>query len=133
MRQHGSFTMAWNGPILVVTYKDVWNVEAVVALHAAARAAWLANPLPQWAMLTNASDWEGGTPEMLERWWTFFGDAVQNGLSTVTDLLPTSFHALIVKGLAERAASMVQYQRSNDLSEAYRWLESRGFSAATIP
>jgi hypothetical protein len=58
---------------------------------------------------------------MLERRWTFFfGDAVQNGITTVTDLLPTGFHALIVKGLVERAASMVRYQRNKDFSEAYR-------------
>lgn len=133
MRQHGSFTMAWNGPILVVTYQDAWNEEAVIALHAAARAAWTNCPLPQWAMLTNASQWDGGTPEVLHRWWNFFEDAVQHGMTTVTDILPTSFHALLVKGLADRASSMVCYQRSENLAEAYRWLKSQGYSAAALP
>lgn len=133
MRQHGSFTMAWNGPILVVTYQDTWNEEAVIALHAAARAAWTNCPLPQWAMLTNASQWDGGTPEVLHRWWNFFEDAVQHGMATVTDILPTSFHALLVKGLADRASSMVCYQRSANLAEAYRWLKSQGYAAAALP
>lgn len=133
MRQHGSFTMAWNGPILVVTYQDTWNEEAVIALHAAARAAWTNCPLPQWAMLTNASQWDGGTPEVLHRWWNFFEDAVQHGMATVTDILPTSFHALLVKGLADRASSMVCYQRSANLAEAYLWLKSQGYSAVALP
>lgn len=40
-------TIGMERPHLVVPYKDFWNEEAVVALHVAARAAWVANPLPQ--------------------------------------------------------------------------------------
>lgn len=131
MRQHGSFSLIWNGPILVVAYQELWNVEAVVALHAEARDAWSQRGSMPWAMLTDASQWEGGTPEVLERWWVFFGDAVANGLTTVTDILPTSFHALVIQDLADRASSMANYKRSEGRADAFAWLASQGFESAS--
>lgn len=130
MRQHGNFTLGWRGAVLVVTYMDTWNEEAVVALHAAARAAWSERPGTTWAMLTDASRWDGGTPEVLERWWEFFSDAVANGMTTVTDILPSSFHALLVKALAERASSMTTYCSSKDLDSAFEWLAQQGFASS---
>ena len=127
MRQHGSFTLEWNGPILHVTYSDLWNEEAVLALHAAARAAWVERGYAQWAMLTDARQWEGGTPEVLARWWVFFADAVANGMTTVTDILPSTFHAAVVAGLAERASAMATYHRGENMADAFAWLATKGF------
>lgn len=129
MRQHGLFAMEWNGPILVVSYMDTWNLQAAEALHKAAQQAWKARTTQQWAMLSDLRRWEGATPDTLQRWWTFFDDAVANGLSTVTDIFPTHFHALMVEQVAQRAATMVNYRHSDDRHAAFAWLAEQGIVA----
>lgn len=130
MRQHGRFTMNWRGSILVVRYMDTWNVETVVALHQAAQQARSNCPTPQWAMLSDLSQWDGATPEALDRWWEFFDDGVANGLTTVTDVFSTSFHGLLVDGIAKRASAWVNYWRSDSQAEAFIWLAQQGFDDA---
>ncbi|MDT8990849.1 hypothetical protein RQP54_08210 [Curvibacter sp. APW13] len=129
MRQHGLFSMAWNGPILVVRYLDTWNMEAVLALHQAAQSAWTARTFPQWAMLSDLSHWDGATPETLERWWVFFDDCVAQGLTTVTDIFSSQFHGLLVESVAQRASALVNYRRSDNRTEAFSWLAAQGFAA----
>ncbi|QLI81601.1 hypothetical protein HZU75_08685 [Chitinibacter fontanus] len=59
--QHGEFQYKWQHNVLVVTYTGSWNVQAVHALHQTVAANWQARPEQRWAMLTDASHWEGGT------------------------------------------------------------------------
>ncbi|QLG89136.1 hypothetical protein HQ393_13280 [Chitinibacter bivalviorum] len=125
--QHGEFQLRWQGDVLIVTYSGLWNEQAVIALRSAVMPAWLARGGEPWAMLTNAAHWEGGTPEVLEAWWGFFEECVSYGLLAVTDILPSHFHALVVKSLAERASQLVNYRRSNSMSDAARWLAEQGF------
>lgn len=128
MRQHGLFSMAWNGPVLVVRYLETWNLEAAEALHRAARLAWTDRKAQQWAMLSDLSQWDGATPETLERWWQFFDDCVAHGLTTVTDIFSTQFHGLLVESVAQRASAVVNYHRSYDRAEAFAWLSAQGFT-----
>ncbi|HRK40276.1 MAG TPA: hypothetical protein PK347_18025 [Burkholderiaceae bacterium] len=130
MRQHGFYSLGWNGSILVVRYMDTWNVEAAVALHQAAQQAWMNRPASTWAMLSDLSQWEGATPETLDRWWQFFDDGVANGLTTVTDIFSTRFHGLLVDSIAKRASAWVNYRRSDNEAEAFEWLAQQGFPAA---
>lgn len=125
--QHGDFQYKWLHNVLVVTYSGCWNVQAVHALHQTLAANWQAKSVQRWAMLTDASHWEGGTPEVLDAWWVFFEDAVAHGMCTVTDILPSHFHALLVQSLAERAARSVTYQRSENIQAAKLWLAQQGF------
>ena len=129
MRQHGLFSMDWKGPVLVVCYLDTWNMETVLALHQAARQAWTERTAPQWDMLSDLSQWDGATPETLERWWGFFDDCVANGLTTVTDIFSTQFHGLLVESVAQRASALVNYRRSLNRHEAFAWLGEQGFVA----
>ena len=129
MRQHGLFSMTWNGPILVVRYLETWNLETVVALHQAARLAWADRAGAQWAMLSDLRQWDGATPDTLERWWTFFDDAVTHGLTTVTDIFSTKFHGLLVDSVAQRASAVVNYRRSANPADGFAWLAAQGFAA----
>lgn len=124
---HGEFTLAWHGDVLLVTYAKVWNPQAVQALHHAAQAMWSPPPRRPWAMLTDARDWLGSSPEVFERWWIFYQDAVANGMSTVTDVLPSRFHELVVKDLMARAAAVTTFRHSHDMEEAWQWLALQGF------
>ena len=128
LRQHGSFTLVWQGDVMLVTYTDTWNLQAVQALHEAALRTWEQRGMRPWAMLTDASQWDGGTPEVFALWWKFFEDAVAHGMQAVTDILPTHFHALIVKDLAERAARLAIYRPSENVAQARAWLASLGYS-----
>jgi hypothetical protein len=128
--QHGDFHSQWRGDVLIVTYTGSWNLQAVQALHASLLPSWQARAGKPWAMLTDASRWEGGTPEVLDEWWLFFEDAVKHGMSTVTDILPSHFHALVVQALAERASKLAHYQRSQDIKSASAWLAQQGFNLA---
>ena len=130
MRQHGLYSMDWNGAVLMVHYMDTWNVEAVMALHQAAQQAWINRPAPHLAILSDLSLWDGATPETLDRWWVFFDDCVSNGLTTVTDIFPSRFHGLLVDSIAQRASERVNYRRSDNQAEAFKWLAQQGFTAA---
>lgn len=127
MRQHGEYHIEWREPILWVRYQGTWNVQAVEALHAEVRSFWTQDPQRRWAMLTDAREWEGGTPEVFARWWDFFTDAVAHGLDAVSDVLPSSFHALLVRDLAERAQAITRFQHSASVQEAQAWLASQGY------
>ena len=129
MRQHGFFTIEWQGPVLVVRYLDTWNLVAVEALHREARQAWAARTTTHWAMLSDLRAWDGATPDSLERWWGFFDDAVAHGLTTVTDIFSTQFHGLLVESVAQRAGALVHYHRSGHPAAAWEWLAAQGFAA----
>ncbi|MDC8784997.1 hypothetical protein [Roseateles koreensis] len=110
-----------------VSYIGAWNVEAVLALHADAKKLWGVFNDEPWAMLTDATLWDGGTPDVFQRWWEFFTDAASHGMTTVTDVLPSSFHAVMVKDLAQKASQISNYRHSANIEEAVRWLGSQGF------
>ncbi len=130
--QHGEFSLHWQGDILMACYKGTWNEQASFHLHRQAQALWAERALqptgqPQgWGLLSDAREWEGGTPEALAAWWAFFEDGVRHGMAAVTDVLPTQFHEAMVKSLAERAGKLTQYQLSANLDEGLAWLAQQG-------
>lgn len=130
LRQHGQYQIHWQRPVLLVRYEGTWNEQAVIALHAEARAMWQDWPPGPWAMLTDATHWDGGTPEVFVRWAAFFEDAVRHGMTTVTDVLPSHFHELLVRRLAEQASRMALHRTSHSLPEAWAWLAAQGFTPA---
>lgn len=126
--QHGAYTLSWQGRVLVARYEGAWNEVCARNLHHEARRLWEQHGqgLP-WALLSDATDWEAGTPEALAAWWVFFEDAVHHGLKAATDILPTQLHAVIVQALAERAGRLVSYRRSPGQAEGLAWLQAQGF------
>lgn len=131
LRQHGRYELHWQAPVLLVRYEGVWNEQAVIALHADACALWQTWPPGPWAMLSDATHWDGGTPEVFERWTAFFQDAVRHGMTAVTDVLPSHFHELLVRELAEKAAREARHHTSHSLAEAWGWLATQGFEPAS--
>lgn len=128
LQPHGQFEILWHPPVLLVRYEGAWNEQAALALHAQARLIWQEPIDGAWAMLTDARQWEGATPEAFARWWEFFADAVQHGMVAVTDVLPSHFHEVLVKDLALRASHLARHRTSADLTEAWDWLASQGFT-----
>ena len=128
LKPHGQFEILWHPPVLLVRYGGAWNEQAALALHAQARLIWQEPIDGAWAMLTDATQWEGATPEAFARWWEFFADAVQHGMVAVTDVLPSHFHEVLVKDLAVRASQLARHRTSADLTEAWDWLATQGFT-----
>lgn len=128
LRPHGNFEILWCPPVLVVRYEGAWNEQAVLALHEQARVIWREPIDGAWAMLTDATQWEGATPEAFGRWWDFFADAVSHGMVAVTDVLPSHFHEVLVKDLAVRAGQLARHRTSHDLADAWEWLADQGFT-----
>lgn len=128
LQPHGQFEILWHPPVLLVRYEGAWNEQAALALHAQARLIWQEPIDGAWAMLTDATQWEGATPEAFARWWEFFADAVQHGMVAVTDVLPSHFHEVLVKDLAVRASQLARHRTSADLTEAWDWLATQGFT-----
>ena len=126
---HGDFSLAWREDVLFVTYSKDWNRQAVLALHEAAKAAWVDPPRRPWAMFSDARDWTGSSDEVFNQWWIFYQDAVANGMTTVTDVLPSKFHELMVKDLFVQAKTIANYHHSHSMDEAWQWLASQGFGA----
>ncbi|WP_428503393.1 hypothetical protein [Roseateles sp.] len=79
-----------------------------------------------WGLLSDALEWEGGTPEALQLWWSFFEDCVRHGMVAVTDVLPTQFHEAMVRSLAERAGQLARYQLSPSFDAGMVWLAQQG-------
>ncbi len=125
--QHGAYSLDWQGDVLVAQYVGAWNEFAAKAMHEDAAALWLARQGKSWALLSDARTWEGGTPETFEIWWQFFADGVAHGMQAVTDVLPSHFHTLLVRSLAERASQLTTYKNSQTIAEAYAWLAEQGF------
>jgi hypothetical protein len=123
--QHGRYSLRWQGDILIASYEGDWNEVAAQNLHRDARAMWLARGTAPWGLLSDARQWNGATPEAFEKWWEFFEDGVRHGMVAATDILPTSFHSLLVSPLAERASQRVSYQPSSSFEEAEVWLNSQ--------
>lgn len=136
--QHGSFSLRWQGDVLIASYCGIWNEVASRNLHRQARALWVerglqANGQPQgWGLLSDAREWEGGTPEALAEWWAFFEDGVRHGMVAVTDVLPSQFHEAMVKSLAERAGRLTRYQLSARPEDGLAWLAQQGLQAKQI-
>jgi hypothetical protein len=124
--QHGGYSLRWQGDILMAVYIGAWNEMAAKNLHRDALAMWQARGSKPWGLLSDARDWEGGTPETLEAWWAFFEDGVNHGMVAVTDVLPSRFHAVMVRSLAERAERIAPYRNSGNLEEGLSWLAQRG-------
>lgn len=131
---HGEFELQWHKDILVVAYKEAWNREAVLALHAAARISWTAPPHRPWAMLSDLRNWAGGTPEALDAWWDFFSDAVSHGMTTSADVIPSTLQQLVVKDLYAKANTIATLKRCQTMHEAWQWLNEKGYgSGAPAP
>lgn len=124
--QHGTYTLEWQGDILVTRLTGEWNDVAALNLHRDARSLWQARGGHQWGLLTDAREWGGGTPECFDAWWAFFEEGVAAGMIAATDILPSMLHALIVSELAERASRLVHYRRSQSLDDALAWLAGQG-------
>ena len=132
--QHGRFTLEWQGEVLIARYGDAWNEVAVVNLHRQARALWSARPAgSRWGMLSDLREWDGATPEALERWWQFFADAAAHGMVAVTDVMPSHFHELLVRSLAERASRLALYRTSPSLERGLKWLAEQGLAIGETP
>nr|WP_295082773.1 hypothetical protein [uncultured Roseateles sp.] len=127
--QHGEFTLRWQGDVLMASYSGIWNEEAARQLHNKATQLWQMREGRPWGLLSDGSRWEGGTPEALALWWGFFEDGVRHGLRAATDILPTSFHGLMVRALKERAERLARYQRSDSVEDGLRWLSAQGFNS----
>ncbi len=126
--QHGAYSLRWQGDILMAVYMGAWNEQAAKNLHREALAMWLQRGDASWGLLSNALDWDGGTPEALEAWWKFFEDGVKHGMVAVTDVLPSRFHAVMVRSLAERALSIAPYRSSASIEDGLAWLAEQGLS-----
>lgn len=130
--QHGSFSLCWQGDVLVARYGGTWNDIASRNLHQEARKLWAERGLQAdgqarpWGLLSDALEWEGGTPEALQLWWSFFEDCVRHGMVAVTDVLPTQFHGAMVRSLAERAGQLARYQLSPSFDAGMVWLAQQG-------
>ncbi len=124
---HGEFSLAWHGDVLLVTYSEDWNRQAVLALHKTAKAAWAEPPRRPWAMFSDARHWTGSSDEVFDQWWVFYQDAVANGMTTVTDVLPSKFHELMVQDLFAQARTIANYHHCHSMDEAWQWLASQGF------
>lgn len=120
--QHGTYSLEWQGDILVTRLVGEWNDVAARNMHRDARALWQARNGQAWGLLTDAREWGGGTPECFDAWWAFFEAGVAAGMVAATDILPSMLHALIVSELAERARRMVRYRRSQNIDDALAWL-----------
>lgn len=129
---HGEFTLAWRGNVLFVTYRNDWNREAVKALHTAAKAAWANPPQRPWAMFSDCRDWTGSSQEVFDEWWIFYQDAVANGMTTVTDVLPSALYEAMVKQLYSRAVTLANYRHCRSVEEAWSWLAEQGFGSEPL-
>ncbi|MEJ6004181.1 hypothetical protein WG899_01360 [Paucibacter sp. AS339] len=133
--QHGSYSLSWQGDVLLARYGGTWNEIASRNLHQEARELWAQRGLQSdgrakpWGLLSDALDWEGGTPEALDLWWKFFEDGVRHGMVAVTDVLPTQFHEAMVKALADRAGQLARYQLSASVDEGLAWLAEQGLQS----
>jgi hypothetical protein len=127
--QHGNFQLTWKGSVLLAEYEGVWNEIAARNMHQQAKILWELQEKGPWALISDASKWDGATLATLDLWWIFFEDAVAHGLAVVTDILPSQFHAAMVSPLAERASKIAKYRCSKDLDDAYTWLEKEGFNS----
>ncbi|MCV2371286.1 hypothetical protein [Roseateles oligotrophus] len=132
--QHGSYSLHWQGDVLMAVYGGAWNEVAARNLHRAALALWRergsGDKTRHWGLLSDARDWDGGTPEALEAWWAFFADGVNHGMVAVTDVLPSRFHAAMVRKLAERAVQIAPYRNSACVEEGLAWLAQQGLNIA---
>ena len=127
--QHGSFSLQWQGDVLRARYQGCWNEVCAQRLHREALALWQQRGSERpWGLLSDASDWEGATPEALAAWWAFFEDGVRHGMTAVTDVLPSHFHEAMVRAQAQRAAALVAYRHSPDIDAAMAWLAEQGLS-----
>ena len=124
--QHGAYSLRWQGDILMATYSGAWNEVAAKNLHREARAMWAGREASPWGLLSDALDWDGGTPEALHAWWEFFEDGVKHGMVAVTDVLPSHFHAVMVRDLAERALRLAPYRNSASIEDGLAWLGEQG-------
>ena len=123
--QHGSYTLHWQGNILLASYFGTWNEIAAQHLHRDALLLWQAHGHKPWALLSDGRQWEGGTAEALDIWWQFFEDALRHGMCAVTDIMPSRFHARMVSPLAQRASQLTRYTCSHDLDAALAWLDQQ--------
>ena len=130
--QHGSYSLHWQGDVLMAVYSGAWNEVAAKNLHRAALGLWQergsSGATQAWGLLSDARDWDGGTPEALEAWWAFFVDGVKHGMVAVTDVLPSPFHATMVRSLAERAEQIAPYRNSPSVEEGLAWLAQQGLA-----
>jgi len=124
--QHGTYSLQWQGDILVSRLAGEWNDVAARNMHRDARVLWQQRGAKPWALLTDARDWGGGTPECFDAWWAFFEEGVAAGMVAATDILPSMLHGLIVSELAERARRLVHYRRSEHIDDALDWLSGQG-------
>lgn len=129
--QHGSYTLNWQGNILLVSYFGTWNDIAVKHLHRDALLLWQAHGEKPWALLSDGRQWESATAEALDAWWLFFEEGLRHGMCAVTDIMPSNFHAMMVSPLAQRASQLTRYTHSHDYDAAIAWLNQQPSISST--
>lgn len=128
-KQHGHFQLRWQGDVLIVEYFDTWNEVTVQKLLEQALPLWRQRGSAPWGLLSDARLWTGATPEALEEWWRFFEIGVAHGMTAFTGLLSSELHVRLVNTLSERAMTLVPYERTDTLEQAFAWLAVQGISS----
>ena len=134
LKQHGTYSLHWQGQVLVQASAGTWNEECSRNLQRDALALLARRARDgqsgHWAMLCDCTTWEGVTPEGSEAWWDFFQDCARHGLAAMADVMPSRIHGLMLDEVTQRCAALLPHQRCASMAEAWAWLRAQGFEGS---
>jgi hypothetical protein len=125
---HGQFELHWQGQVLHLCLKGEWNAVAVQILKRELQSAIAAHAWPRWALLVDARDWGGATPEALEAYIDTVIEAHGQGLSHAAALFASNFHELMGRPVRERLNAYLVQEHFFEPAPAQAWLAAQGFA-----
>ena len=124
--QHGNYTLAVRGLVVFIAMIGTWNEECVASFeHDFPAFLQAQNVSGAWGALTDLCEWEGATPQAMERiaanvsWLHGLGMAASARI--VTD---TFYNAMIDKAVEVNSP----YQVFNNPEQGLAWLATLGFT-----
>lgn len=119
---HGFFELHWEDDCLSLCLAGEWNEVTAERMAARVRELVSARGGRRWALLSDARDWEGATPEAMRIVWEMFVPLRDQGMVAATTVLPLGFQEVVIRPLMRQAKSMTRYRAFQQRADARDWL-----------
>lgn len=119
---HGRFELHWEDDCLSLSLDGVWNEVTAERMATRVRALVAERAGRPWALLSDARDWEGATPEAMRIVWEMFVPLREQGMVAATTVLPLGFQEVVIRPLMRQARTMTRYRAFQQRADARDWL-----------
>ncbi|WP_417068189.1 hypothetical protein [Niveibacterium terrae] len=129
LNAHGEFSVQWFAQVCLVTLRDSFNREGVLAMAAGIRQAWLDAGQPtHWAHVMDLREWQGGTRDGFAASHELLMWNVAHGAKAIIRIHSAMFLARVTERQHVFDDISVPIITVSTPEQAWGWLETHGIA-----